>query len=416
MYAECGRKEAAVILLTSVIILLVRWFFVMTIQKDFDKMRRKVEKVDPPPRMNDESSTEFYRRTYDGSSGIYILRQHCRYAPTVLNLFKIGRAGNISKRFKQYREAQTIVFFIPTNCPRAAEKIAKLLLASRVVYGHETVQADLSLIIEIFTLAVQIVADAGETLGHKHDEHVHRAYDRNLLAWIVAKSQGIDVPHIDSPLDTPVEGKYIDSPLDTHVEGKQRKAKRKAKRKRALGGCITSFVSECCVKDVDAYEHSAGLYARYKVWCTRNGARCESVRWFGLKMGMIFGTSENYIINGRRLKGFRGVRLATLREVKGVRGVRLATLRDEKGMGRGLPIDGPLGGFIQKRCILDRAAFEHSAVLYEPYKVWCARNGEQCRSVRWFGLQMGMIFGTSDNYIIDGRRLKGFRGVRLRSP
>lgn len=206
----------------------------MTIQDEFNRMRAELKRLYASPRLTPEESTEQYVGKYGGYSGIYILRQHCCYAAGVLDIYKIGRADCLSKRFKKYRGPQTIVFFIPTIYSRAAEKVAKMLLVSSVIHGQETVRAPLSAIIAAFELAVRLVHDAVQTLGHVAHEQTHQAYEQNLQAYVAARLGGnLEVAPIDSPQDTPLH------PDDVHTQNEQRdktmrRVERIAKRKRLI--------------------------------------------------------------------------------------------------------------------------------------------------------------------------------------
>ena len=45
---------------------------------------------------------------------------------------------------------------------------------------------------------------------------------------------------------------------------------------------------------------------------------------------------------------------------------------------------------------------EYCAVLYQSYQCWCQRNGERYKSIRWFGSQMTMLFGTAKSMRLRG--------------
>ena len=80
---------------------------------------------------------------------------------------------------------------------------------------------------------------------------------------------------------------------------------------RLVGGItLTSFVSECCVKDANGKVYCATLYKEYKRWCGVNGEQHMSIRSFGSKMSSIIGVTKTMRIKGGpSSKGYVGVRL-----------------------------------------------------------------------------------------------------------
>jgi len=93
-------------------------------------------------------------------------------------------------------------------------------------------------------------------------------------------------------------------------------------------------------------------------------------------------------------------------------------LEDERA--RYIASINPIGSFIDECCIKDVEEKEYSAILYERYKSWCALNGERYFSVKWFGMQMTMLFGPTKSMRIrrsststSTTLAKGYEGVKL---
>lgn len=69
-----------------------------------------------------------------------------------------------------------------------------------------------------------------------------------------------------------------------------------------------------------------------------------------------------------------------------------------------------LGGFIADRCVIDPSSRESAKALYEAYRSWCAENGEDPRSQKWFGGKLRER-GFDDAKTSTGVRCR--MGVRL---
>ena len=146
-----------------------------------DRLVSVAQTLDYRPPWQQEPSTVQLLLEHRNDSGLYALRTHHNYGSAVHDIFKVGRADSLSGRFSAYREAQTIVDFVPSKFPRTAELIALRVLTPCRVHARETVQCSQETVERVLRDAVAMVEQYVSTHQVSVPKTVNVEADRELV-------------------------------------------------------------------------------------------------------------------------------------------------------------------------------------------------------------------------------------------